>query len=93
MAPWQAFAEAFPPQSEWIPYARTESSDIYATFWAGMLTTVDNEWYGIRSGQRVRVLILNQQSQVCTSHSPFAAAGSSAEHMLLIRAAGANDHG
>jgi len=63
MAPWQAFAEAFPPQSEWIPYARTESSDIYATFWAGMLTTVDNEWYGIRSGQRVRVLILNQQSQ------------------------------
>jgi len=57
------FAEGKPPDSAFTEYARCP--DLYrngsrseATYWSGNLTTVNNEWYGVRGGDKVELLFL-----------------------------------
>eukprot|EP00966_Prymnesium_polylepis_P266334 6152479-Prymnesium_polylepis.2 len=53
------FAEGYPPIDEWVQYESLQGS----TFWAGELTTVDNMWYRVRGGMRIRVLMLRPSWQ------------------------------
>ena len=55
------FRENYPLDSEFTVYRRAEAPHPHGTFWAGMLTTVDNAWYGVRAGSRVRVLLINMK--------------------------------
>ena len=52
--PWQVFEEAYPAAHEWAAYEAYNPS----RFWAGTLTTVDNPWYGVKGGMKLRVLLI-----------------------------------
>jgi hypothetical protein len=51
------------PEREWVRYEGEQRS----TFWSGTLTTVDNMWYGVKGGMRLRVLMLRPSWQFSTS--------------------------
>eukprot|EP00966_Prymnesium_polylepis_P011380 262058-Prymnesium_polylepis.1 len=57
------FAEGFPPQEEWVRYEGQQRS----TFWYGVVTTVDNMWYGITGGMKLRLLMLRPSWQFSAS--------------------------
>eukprot|EP00966_Prymnesium_polylepis_P170625 3944333-Prymnesium_polylepis.1 len=57
------FAEHFPAKGEWMRYEGVQRS----TFWFGVLTTVDNMWYSIKGGMRLRVLLVRPTWQFSTS--------------------------
>jgi len=69
----QIFAEPYPGREDtWSVYANaTVPTAVASTYWRGVLTTVDNEWYDTRAGSTVDVLILS-------SNIPAALAPSSA---------------
>eukprot|EP00966_Prymnesium_polylepis_P308277 7123916-Prymnesium_polylepis.1 len=48
------FAERFPPASEWVDYEPVQGSK----FWYGTVTTIDNMWYRIKGGMKLRLLML-----------------------------------
>lgn len=68
------FAEAFPAVGEWIAYNEIDSTRVFklhnfslkhvprnitSYFWTGVLTTVENKYYGVLGGDRVRILIFS----------------------------------
>ena len=45
-----------PPRAEFV--ASAEYEDVNSTYWRGLVTSVENEWYGTQAGSVVDVLIL-----------------------------------
>ena len=45
-----------PPRAEFV--ASAEYEDVNSTYWRGLVTSVENEWYGTQAGSMVDVLIL-----------------------------------
>ena len=48
--------KGLPPRAEFV--ASADYEDVNSTYWRGLVTSVENEWYGTQAGSVVDVLIL-----------------------------------